>query len=72
VARGGTAVLVDAERPVALEVDSAEAVIHESLLSPPEGEQFPWAVGLAARPAGPVPILDLAAVVARLAAAESV
>ncbi len=68
---GGTAVLVDAPQPVALEVESAEAVIHESLLPPPEGEQLPWAVGLAAGAAGPVPVLDLAAVVARLAAAES-
>jgi hypothetical protein len=64
-------VLVDAPRPIALEVESAEAVIHESLLPPPEGEQLPWAVGLAAGAAGPVPVLDLAAVVARLAAAES-
>ncbi len=70
-APGGTAVLVDAPRPIALEVESAEAVIHESLLPPPEGEQLPWAVGLAAGAAGPVPVLDLAAVVARLAAAES-
>jgi chemotaxis signal transduction protein len=70
-APGGTAVLVDAPRPIALEVESAEAVIHESLLPPPEGEQLPWAVGVAARAAGPVPVLDLAAVVARLAAAES-
>lgn len=68
---GGTAVLVDAPRPIALEVESAEAVIHESLLPPPEGEQLPWAVGLAVGAAGPVPVLDLAAVVARLAAAES-
>jgi len=70
-APGGTAVLVDAPRPIALEVESAEAVIHESLLPPPEGEQLPWAVGLAAGAAGPVPVLDLAAVVARLAAVES-
>ena len=69
--QGDTAVLVDVPRPVALEVESAEAVIHESLLPPPEGEQLPWAVGLAARAAGPVPVLDLAAVLARLAAVES-
>lgn len=70
-ATGDTAVLVDAPRPIALEVESAEAVIHEPLLPPPEGEQLPWAVGLAAAAAGPVPVLDLAAIVARLAAAES-
>lgn len=70
-APGETAVLVDAPRPIALEVDAAEAVVHESLLPPPDGEQLPWAVGLAVGTAGPVPVLDLAAVVARLAAAES-
>lgn len=69
--QGDVAVLVDVLRPIALEVESAEAVIHESLLPPPEGEQLPWAVGFAARAAGPVPVLDLAAVVARLAAVES-
>jgi chemotaxis signal transduction protein len=67
----GLAVLVNAPRPIALEVEAAEAVIHESLLPPPDGEQLPWAVGLAAGAAGPVPVLDLAAVVARLAAVES-
>ncbi len=65
------AMIAESGRPIALEVESAEAVIHESLLPPPEGEQLPWAVGLAAGAAGPVPVLDLAAVVARLAAAES-
>lgn len=70
--RGDAAVLVDAgDSPVALEVDSAEAVIHETLLAPPEGERMPWTRGLAARPGGPVPVLDLAALVERLTATES-
>ena len=59
------------DRFLKAEVESAQAVIYETLLAPPEGEQMPWARGLAARPGGPVPVLDLAALVERLTATES-
>jgi len=58
--RGGAAVLVRlAGRLVAFEVDDAEEVVRETALPLPDGQPLPWATGVAPRPDGLVPILDL-------------
>jgi chemotaxis signal transduction protein len=60
VERGRAVVLVELHgRLVAFEVDDAEAVVREAALPLPEGESLPWATGVAPRPDGLVPILDL-------------
>jgi chemotaxis signal transduction protein len=61
--RGRTTVLVTMggpERLVAFEVDDADEVVREPVLPVPSGESLPWAGGVARRPEGLVPILDLA------------
>jgi purine-binding chemotaxis protein CheW len=57
---GGAVVAVElAGRVVALEVDDAEEVVRSAPLPLPDGASLPWAVGVAPRPEGLVPILDL-------------
>jgi chemotaxis signal transduction protein len=58
--RGRAAVLLDlGGRLVAFEVDDADEVVRVAALPLPEGESLPWAVGVAPRGDGLVPILDL-------------
>ncbi len=60
VEQGRAVVLVELlGRFVAFEVDDAEAVVREAALPLPEGESLPWAIGVAPRQDGLVPILDL-------------
>jgi len=65
---GGTAVLVRLDgRRVCLEVDEAEEVLREAGLPVPSDVSLPFAVAVARRPGGIVPLLDLTAVGARIA-----
>lgn len=65
--RGRAAVLIElAGRHLALEVDDADEVIRGAALPLPDGESLPWALGVAARTAGLVPILDLDALGERI------
>jgi purine-binding chemotaxis protein CheW len=60
--RGRAAVLVQlgsGGRFVAFEVDDADEVVREAPLPLPEGASLPWAVGVAPRGDGLIPILDL-------------
>lgn len=60
--RGLAAVLVQVGgRFVAFEVDDADEVVREAPLPLPDGASLPWAVGVAPRGDGLVPILDLEA-----------
>jgi chemotaxis signal transduction protein len=57
---GGTAVLVLVEgRRLCLEVDEAEEVLRETGLRVPSDVSLPFAVAVARRPDGLVPLLDL-------------
>lgn len=65
---GGTAILVRLDdRRLCLEVDDAEGVLRERGLPVPPEVSLPFAVGVARRPDGLVPLLDLTAVGARIA-----
>jgi chemotaxis signal transduction protein len=65
--RGRTAVLVRlGERHIAFEVDDADEVVRESPLPVSRGDDLPWASGVARHHATLVPILDLAALEARI------
>lgn len=65
---GGTAILVRLDgRRICLEVDEAEEVLRERGLPVPPEVSLPFAVGVARRPDGLVPLLDLTAVGARIA-----
>ena len=65
---GGTAVLVRiGSRRLCVEVDLAEEVLREPGLPVPPGVSLPFAVAVARRPDGLVPLLDLAAVGASIA-----
>ena len=65
---GGTAVLVRLDtRRVCVEVDDAEEVLREPGLPEPPDVSLPFAVAVARRPDGIVPLLDLTAVGARIA-----
>ena len=59
--RGRAAVLVQlgGSRFVAFEVDDADEVVREAPLPLPDGASLPWAVGVAPRGDGLIPILDL-------------
>jgi len=60
--RGRAAVLVQVGgRFVAFEVDDADEVVRAAPLPLPDGVSLPWAVGVAPRDDGLVPILDLEA-----------
>jgi purine-binding chemotaxis protein CheW len=64
---GRAAVLLQlAGHQVALEVDDAEEVVRVAALPLPDGESLPWAVGVAPRGDGLVPILDLDALGERI------
>jgi chemotaxis signal transduction protein len=59
---GRTVVLVELRgRPVAFEVDDADAVVREPALPVPRGQSLPWAAGVAEHDGALVPILDLEA-----------
>jgi chemotaxis signal transduction protein len=65
---GGIAVLVRLDhRRVCIEVDDAEEVLREPGLPVPADVALPFAVAVARRPEGIVPLLDLSAVGARIA-----
>lgn len=70
--QGGTAVLVrlDARR-VCVEVDDAEEVLREPGLPVPPNVSLPFAVAVARRPDGIVPLLDLTGVGTRIAETAS-
>jgi chemotaxis signal transduction protein len=66
--QGGTAVLVSLDtRRVCVEVDDAEEVLREPGLPVPPDVSLPFAVAVARRPDGIVPLLDLTAVGTRIA-----
>ena len=66
--QGGTAVLVSLDtRRVCVEVDEAEEVLREPGLPVPPDVSLPFAVAVARRPDGIVPLLDLTAVGTRIA-----
>jgi chemotaxis signal transduction protein len=70
--QGGTAVLVRlATRRVCVEVDDAEEVVREPGLPVPPDISLPFAVAVARRPEGIVPLLDLTAVGTRIAETAS-
>ena len=65
---GGTAVLVRLDtRRVCVEVDDAEEVLRDPGLPVPADISLPFAVAVARRPGGIVPLLDLTAVGNRIA-----
>ncbi|HEY6107951.1 MAG TPA: chemotaxis protein CheW [Gemmatimonadales bacterium] len=65
--RGRAAVLLElAGRLVAFEVDDADEVVRAAALPLPDDESLPWAVGVAPRGDGLVPILDLDALGERI------
>ena len=70
--QGGTAVLVrlDARR-VCVEVDDAEEVLREPGLPVPPDVSLPFAVAVARRPDGIVPLLDLTGIGTRIAETAS-
>jgi purine-binding chemotaxis protein CheW len=58
--RGNAVVLVRlGGSELALEVDDAEEVVRAAALPLPHDQSLPWAAGVAPRPEGLVPILDL-------------
>jgi chemotaxis signal transduction protein len=63
-------VLVDG-RKVCLEIDEAQLVVREPALPVPAGSTLPWAIGVARRPEGLVPLLDLTALSSRFMEASS-
>jgi chemotaxis signal transduction protein len=66
-APGSTGVVVSLDgRRVCLEVEDAEALVHEPALPVPPGEVLPWAVGVARHGQDLVPLLDVAALGSRL------
>jgi chemotaxis signal transduction protein len=66
--QGGTAILVRLDtRRICVEVDDAEEVLREPGLPVPPEVSLPFAVAVARRPDGIVPLLDLTAVGARIA-----
>ena len=65
---GGTAVLVQVGgRRVCLEVDDADEVLREPGLPLPPDVSLPFAVAVARRPDGIVPLLDLTGIGTRIA-----
>lgn len=65
--RGRTAILLRlGQRYVAFEVDDADEVVREAPLPVPNGEDLPWAVGVARRGETLVPVLDLDALEGRI------
>ena len=65
--RSEIGVLVDlAGRRLCLEVEDAESVLYEPGLPVPSGTALPWAAAVARTAGGLVPLLDLAALGARI------
>jgi chemotaxis signal transduction protein len=65
--RSEIGVLVDlAGRRLCLEVEDAESVLYEPGLPVPNGTALPWAAAVARTAGGLVPLLDLAALGARI------
>lgn len=65
--RGAAFVAVElGGRVVAFEVDDADEVVRGTPLPLPDDASLPWATGVAARPEGLVPILDLDALGERI------
>jgi chemotaxis signal transduction protein len=65
--RGRTAILIRlGQRHVVFEVDDADEVVREAPLPVPNGEDLPWAVGVARRGETLVPVLDLDALEGRI------
>jgi chemotaxis signal transduction protein len=65
--RSDVGVLVDlAGRRLCLEVEDAESVLYDPGLPVPTGTALPWAAAVARTAAGLVPLLDLAALGARI------
>ena len=65
--RSETGVLVElAGRRLCLEVEDAESVLYEPGLPVPSGAALPWAAAVARTGSGLVPLLDLAALGARI------
>ena len=70
-ARGSTGIVCRVGRLLfCLEVDAADEVVREAMLSVAADAALPWATGVAVRTDGYVPLLDLGAVSARLAEAS--
>ncbi len=66
-----TVVLVSClDKPVAFEVDDADAVVREEPKPMPPGRRLPWASGIANQDDALIPILDLAALGERLSMAD--
>ena len=67
----GQGVLVSIEgRRLCLEVDDAELLVRDRVLSMAAGTSFPWACGVARHAGGLVPLLDLFALSSRFLEAE--
>lgn len=70
--RGAATILVRVDgRPLCLEVDGAEEVLSERGYPVPPGATLPFAAAVARLPEGLVPLLDLAALVARISETTS-
>jgi chemotaxis signal transduction protein len=70
--RSDTGVLVDlAGRRLCLEVEEAESVLYEAGLPVSAGAGLPWAAAVARTESGLVPLLDLAALGARITEASA-
>ena len=66
-ARGEAAVLVAlAGGTICLEIDAAESVLYQAGLPVPAGAALPWAAAVVQTEGGLVPLLDLAALGARI------
>jgi chemotaxis signal transduction protein len=67
----GQGVLVSIEgRRLCLEVDDAELLVRDRVLSMAAGTNFPWACGVARHAGGLVPLLDLFALSSRFLEAD--
>jgi chemotaxis signal transduction protein len=70
--RGDTGVMVEmAGRRLCLEVEEAESVLYDPGLPVPAGTGLPWASAVARTDRGLVPLLDLAALGARITEASA-
>ncbi len=57
-------------KPVAFQVDGADAVVRQAPEPAPGAWRLPWASGVARSPEGLIPIVDMAALAERLMAAD--
>lgn len=71
--RSETGVMIDvAGRRLCLEVEEAESVLYDAGLPVPAGTALPWAAAVARTDSGLVPLLDLAALGARITETSAV